>query len=330
MEIPVSKPYQSPKIALYVNKALKRNEIARGYFEGLFEAKFAQITGFKEAVAVSNGTMGLFVALRALGVENGEVIIPSLTFAGTIDAVLMAGAKPVFADCEDDGNISVNTASGLINKKTKAIITVGLYGRVPNSREINKLGVPVIEDACETLGVRSHGADITVYSFFGNKLITTGEGGMCVTDYPDLALKMRKLRNHGRLEGYWHELRGTNARLANINCAIGLAQLESLPEILEQRYKIWEWYGKEREQGVAPWLMAWYVKGNKEKAVEKLKRAGIESRPGFYPLHKLPAYKQKISLPNTERLGKHTILLPLFPGLTKKQVTFILKHANNL
>jgi len=331
--IPFSIPARSPKIARYALQAIKANEICKGSFTPRFERKFARTQGFKHAVACSNGTMALFLALRALGIEDGEVILPSLTFAATADAVLLAGAKPIFADIDEHTLcLSEETVARRITRETRAIITVGIYGIPARVKELRIFGVPIIEDACETLGAPGeHMADITCYSFFGNKVMTTGEGGMACTDSHSLATAMRKLRNHGRDSGYWHELRGTNARMANINAAIGLAQLEELPKNLKKRRQVLEWYGVQKSSALAraPWVLPILVK-DKEKAVKVFNARGVEARVGFYPLHKMPAYRQRVSLSTSDRIGKTIVLLPCYPDLTKKDAQRIIEIYKSL
>jgi perosamine synthetase len=319
----LTKPTKAKNARRYVLDCLEKNELAQGKYIKLFERKFARYTGHNHALAVSNGTMALYCALKAVGVAGGEVVLPALTFAATADAVIMAGARPVFADVDKDNwCITPKTVLKVITQKTKAIIAVDLYGKIAPVNELKKIGLPVIEDACEGLGGKIQKGDITCFSFFGNKVMTAGEGGMCATDSNDLALKITKIRNHGRLSGFWHETQGTNARMANINAALGLAQLEEFPKNLKWRKEIFDWYGI-KDYG-APWLPYMAVKDNRE-AVKRLLGEGVEAREGFRPLYKMPAYEKKIRLPVSEWLGEHIILLPIFKGLKKSQVKKICK-----
>lgn len=321
--IPISKPAIGKNAIKYVARAIKRNDISQGDYIKKFEDKFAKYAGFRHAATCNSGTMALFLAIRALGIEDGEIILPSLTFAATADAVLMAGCTPVFADVDQETFcLSKRTIEPHVNRKTRAIITVGLYGKKPEIKELRCVtGAPIIEDAAENFTNHSKEADVTCFSFFGNKLITTGEGGMVCTNSPTLDEKIRMLRSHGRITGYWHEMRGTNGRMSNINAAIGLSQIEDLPNNLKKRKEIFKWYGI---KDCAPWL-AWRIVKDKNRTAKKLKQNGIDCRAGFDPLHKMPAYRQEVDLPETDKLAKSIVLLPCFPSLTKKEVNKIIK-----
>lgn len=321
--IPLSKPHIGFKALKYIRSAIWQNEISKGEFIEKFEKDFSKFVGYKYASACSSGTMALFLALRALGIEDGEVILPSLTFAATADAVLLAGAQPVFADINERALcLTAETVQKHITKDTKAIITVGLYGMPAKIGILKKFGVPIIEDAAESLGSdQKEKADISCYSFFGNKVLTTGEGGMACTSKMELKKKMDMLRNHGRISGFWHHMRGTNGRMSNITAALGFSQLEDLPKNLRKRRKILSWYGMSPKavELIAPWLMVARMR-DKEKTVEFLKKNGVDARIGFYPLHTMPAFKQEKSLPVSEKLGQEIIFLPCYPDLTKREV----------
>lgn len=320
--IALSKPKLGKNALKYVTQAIKANQVSQGDFVPRLERNFAKFTGFKHASACSSGTMALFLALRAVGVEDGEVIMPSLTFAATADAVLMAGAKPVFCDLGPGTQMSESSVKRLITPKTRAIISVDIYG-IPSSHDHLKIfKLPIIEDACQALGAKLHaGADITCFSFFGNKVMTTGEGGMCVTNDPKLKEKLDRLRNHGRMSGFWHEERGTNGRMSNIHAAIGLSQLEDLPKNLKKRRQILKWYGASTK--TAPWLHCINTP-DKEEKVKELQSKGVDARVGFYGLHEMPAYKQDGVFPVTELWSRYAVLLPLHPDMTKKDVARIL------
>lgn len=327
--IPISRPAMGKNALKYVSSAIKRGDIAKGPFIAKFEAKFAATQGFKHASATCNGTMALFLALRALGIENGEVILPTLTFAATADAVLMAGAKPVFADIDEASwSLSPETIEPHITEKTKAIIAVDIYGVPSKIKPLRRFNLPIIQDACESLGSTELGeADITCFSFFGNKVITTGEGGMCCTDSHEYKKLIDKLRNHGRDSGYFHELRGSNGRMSNISAAIGLSQTEDLAKNLKKRRQIFKWYGEIDYEHIGPWLMFVRLKDYEVPALvaNHLIMNGIEARAGFTPLHLMPAYYQEASLPTSEFLSNHILLLPCYPELAKADVMKIKK-----
>jgi perosamine synthetase len=325
MKIPLSKPQIGRSALRYIARAIARNEISKGEYVEKFEKKFAQFAGFKHAVSAVNGTLALYIALRALEVKQGdEVILPALTFAATADAIMMCGATPIFADIEGD-TFSLDTASveQYLTKKTKVILSVDIYGIPANVKRLRRFNLPIIADSCESLGTHRQDADITCFSFFGNKVMTTGEGGMACTDSPAFRDSMRMLRNHGRVTGFWHTMQGTNARMSNITAALGLSQLEMLPGMLKRRAKVLGWYGPYTRKSA--WLLPRGV-DDKERAVTLLNKRGIDARIGFYPLHIMPAYYQRKSLPVCEHIGNTVILLPLYPAMTKKEVDYIKRY----
>lgn len=327
----MSKPHIGKNAYKYIKEALDANEISKGSFIKRLETKFARYTGFKYASSCSNGTMALFLALRAFGIEDkrSTVLLPGLTFAATADAILMAGGNLKFLDIFDD---TFSLRSDGIDADT-AIVAVDLYGVPSDISYLKKYDLPIIRDACESLGAQSkEKADITCYSFFGNKVMTSGEGGMCCTDNKELYEKIEKLKNHGRLTGYWHELRGTNARMSNITAALALSQLEDIKANLGSRKQIFKWYYRELADLQpmrlgAPWLFVLKVK-NRDKIMQALTDAGFDSREGFKPLYQMPAYKQNIHLSNCEQLGNEILMLPCYPGLKHRQVQNICKIIN--
>lgn len=329
--IPISKPKIGKGALANVQECFETNQIAQGRFIPLFEERFAAYANSKHAVATSNGTMALFVALRALGVEDGEVIVPTLTFGATADAVLMAGATPIFVDVDPVRmHLTARTVAGRISQKTKAIIVVDLYGIPAPISPLREFGLPIIKDAAESLGADIEHGDITCFSFFANKVMTTGEGGMCVTNDDHLAAAMRMLRNHGRKIGYWHERRGTNARLTNIQAAIGVSQLEDLPELLKARHENFSLYRKYLPMldglgtvadPIAPWFFIITVPAMLQTAmIERLKVCGIDARAGFKPLHRIPAYLQDVNLPIADEICDTVIMLPVYPGLQESEI----------
>jgi len=323
--IPMSKPNIGASAQRYLSQALKRNEIAQGVFIKEFEARFAKFIGIKHATTAANGTLAVYLALRAIGIGKGdEVLLPSLTFAAPADAVLLTGAKPVFVDTDADSfSLDLASVAKYRTKRTKCILAVDLYGVPCDIKSLRRFKLPIIQDSCESLGAKVGDADITCFSFFGNKVMTTGEGGMACTDSPRYKNFMDRYRNHGRASGYWHELSGINARMSNLTAALGLSQLEDLPANLRQRRKILGWYGFTNPQKVGPWVM-WVRRPDKARVVARLNTHKIQARIGFHPLHTMPAYRQKKHLPGAERLGREIVLLPLFPQLTQKEVQYIL------
>ncbi len=324
-----------------------------------FEEGFSSYVDSSFGVAVSNGTVALHLALVTLDVKEGdEVIIPDLTFSATINAVLHSNATPVIVDIEEDSwcidPVEIRKA---ITPKTKAIIPVHLYGQVCNMDEIIKIAkeynLKVIEDCAQAHGskydnkkVGSFG-DIGCFSFFGNKIITTGEGGMCVTQSKILDEKMRVLRDHGmnKKRRYWNDVVGFNYRLTNLQASIGLAQLERIDEIHENRRKYEKTYKKvltksnfkfqvdlEKRERVT-WLVSALIseETNRDEFISKLKDNGIDARPFFYPLSDMEIYKEycNSSTPISHALSKRGLNLPTYESLkSKDEIEEVLKNVS--
>lgn len=318
--IPVAEPDLRGKEFDYLSDAFLSTWISSaGKYINQFEADFASFCQTKHGIAVSNGSVALHLALVALGVGEGdEVIVPDLTFAATINAVLHANATPVIVDVEPDSwCIDPNEIKKAITPKTKAIIPVHVYGQPCRMDAImalaNEHDIYVIEDAAEAHGATFQGAPvgsfghISTFSFFGNKILTTGEGGMCVTNSDELNDRMRVLRDHGmsKTKKYWHEHVGFNYRMTNLQAAIGCAQLERIDEILSSRRNIENTY-REVLSGVSEiqwqenieghervvWLVCATVKGHeRDQVMEILRQHGVDVRPFFYPLSEMEIYK---------------------------------------
>ena len=285
-----------------------------------FEENFSQYCGVRYGIAVSNGTTALHLALVALGIGEGdEVIVPDITFAATINAVLYTGATPVIVDIEEDSwCIDPDKIEKAITSNTKAIIPVHIYGQPCDMGRICKIAdtykLYIIEDCAEAHGaefknkkVGSFGI-ISCFSFFGNKVITTGEGGMCVTDSEELNERMRLLRDHGmsRERKYYHEMVGFNYRMTNMQAAIGVAQLEHLDGILEWRSELEKRYCEifynihniqmQKDDFIdrkkIAWLVTILVDAKKRDGIlEELKTCNIDARPFFIPLSEMNIYK---------------------------------------
>lgn len=311
-----------------------------GKYVTQFEENFAEYCGVKYGVATSNGTTALHLALTALGIGKGdEVIVPDITFAATINAVIYTGAKPVIVDIEESSwCIDPNEIEKAITPNTKAIIPVHIYGQPCDMGRIcsiaRKHGLFIIEDCAEAHGaewghrkVGSFGI-ISCFSFFGNKVITTGEGGMCITDSKELDNRIRVLRDHGmsRERKYYHEVVGFNYRMTNMQAAIGVAQLERIDQILGWRSELEEKYRRifseiselqmqkndyiDRKK--IAWLVSVLVDGNKRDMVlQKLKEHNIDARPFFIPLSEMEIYKSYAeSCVVSKRISKMGLNLP--------------------
>ncbi|MEA3369328.1 MAG: DegT/DnrJ/EryC1/StrS family aminotransferase [Candidatus Ratteibacteria bacterium] len=353
--IPVYEPRLSGKEKEYVLDCLKSNWISSiGKYIAKFEDKFSKFCGRKHGVATSNGTTALQLALLVTGVGSGdEVIVPDLTFIASANAVTYTGAKPVFADVEEETwTIDPGEIRKKVNPRTKAIMVVHLYGHPANMDEVRDIArqhkLLLIEDAAEAHGALYKGkkvgslSDLACFSFYGNKIITTGEGGMIVTNSASLAQKARFLRDHGmsRRKRYWHTAIGYNFRLTNIQAAIGLAQLEKIRETISRKRKIARLYNQyltgikeltlPKEASWAKnvyWMYSILINPafgiSRDELGAKLKKSGIDSRPFFFPLHKLPPYRNSDKYPVAEKLSKAGLNLPSSPALTEPEIKYI-------
>jgi perosamine synthetase len=352
--IPVAAPDLSGNEKAYVLDCLDSTWISSsGKYLDRFEAGFAEFCGVRHAVACSNGTTALHLALVALGVGPGdEVIVPTLTFVATANTVTYCGAQPVFVDAEPDTwTIDPAAIEAKITPRTKGIIVVHLFGHPADMDPINALarrhGLFVLEDAAQAHGAEYRGrragslSDIATFSFFGNKIVTTGEGGMVVTDDDAIAGRMRLLRTHGMDPNrrYWHPVIGYNYRMTNLTAAIGLAQLERVDWQLDRRRELASWYRDELGgvevltcQSEKPWARhVWWMfsvlvsegAADRDGVMDAMRLRGIETRPFVHPLHTLPPYREATqgqAFPAAEAIARSGINLPTFAGLTRAQV----------
>lgn len=318
-----------------------------------FEKLFSEYCGVRYGVATSNGTTALHLALTALGIGNGdEVIVPDITFAATINAVIYTGATPIIVDIEEDSwCISPNEIEKAITPKTKAIIPVHIYGQPCNMGKICEIAsrnnIYIVEDCAEAHGaewnnkkVGSFGI-VSCFSFFGNKVVTTGEGGMCVTNNKELNDKMRILRDHGmsKERKYYHEVIGFNYRMTNLQAAIGTAQVERIESILEWREKLESQYRQTLSmiEGVSlqrndlsdrkkiAWLVSILVEEEKRDSVlTALKDSEVDARAFFIPLSEMDIYKQYArGCHISKKISKMGINLPTTYEIGKKEITKI-------
>lgn len=330
----------------YLLQAFDARQFSGGAFLARFEQAFAGWLGVKHAIAVSSGTAALHLALLAAGVGPGdEVLVPDLAFVAVANAVTYCGAQPVMVDvAQSDWNIQPDLAEAAITPRTKAIIAVHLYGAPADMdalREIAKRrGLALIEDAAEALGSEFGGqkvgglGDIGCFSFYANKTIMSGEGGMVVTDDDDAAEQVRLLRGQGQQpnEPYWHNVIGFNYRMTEMQAALGLAQLERVDEHLRLRRQVCGWYLEEHldatyepqdhhyRSAPAYWMVAvqgWQPLYGLGAA---LRENGIETRPFFTPLHMLPPYISPTPMPVSTHLWRHGIVLPTHAALTEADV----------
>ena len=353
IQYPVYKPYLNGNEKIYVNQCLDSSWISsQGEFIERFEQAFAEYIGMPYALSCTNGTVALHLALLTLGITHGdEVILPALTYVAGANAVHYVGATPIFIDSEPEFfQMDVNKVEAKITSKTKAIIAVHLYGHVCEMDKLTtlakKYNLYLIEDCAEAIGSQYHDqkagtfGDIATFSFFGNKTITTGEGGMVMTKNKALAKKVFKLKGQGvsAHTKYLHDIVGYNYRMTNICCAIGLAQLENIELILNQKSKIANWYQSAlgdyeaicfhpQKEGTLHtyWLVSILLKNKiqRDGVMAYLLAHGIDSRPFFVPMHKLPIYKSNLSLPIAENLSERGLNLPSYPALTESDVKHI-------
>jgi len=356
--IPVAQPYIGDEELQKVTEAVKSGWISsRGSFIEEFERQFSSYIGAKYGVAVFNGTVALHLALKALGIgEGSEVILPALTFVATANAATYTGAEPVFVDSHPDyWCVDPRAVERNITEKTKAIIVVHLYGHPCDMDPIlelaGKYGVYVIEDCAEAHGalykgrrVGSFGV-ISCFSFYGNKIITTGEGGMCLTSNHELAEKMRTLRNQGVNpdKQYWHDIIGFNYRMTNLQAAIGVAQMSKIDKAIARKRHIANRYrellGDERIVGPPEmqwaksvyWLYSILLERDlRDSVIESLARQGIESRPFFHPIHCLPPYKTDLRLQIAEELSARGLSLPSGPNISEDDVDYVSSSLNSI
>ena len=357
MNIPVCEPTQWGNEKKYVKKCMDSNWISsKGEFIEKFESTFAKKVGAKYGVGVLNGTVALHLALAALDIGPGdEVIIPTFTMIATPNSVRYTGAKPVLVDSElKTWNIDASKIEEKITKRTKAIMPVHTYGHPCDMDAIMKIarkhGLFVIEDAAEAHGAIYKGRKIgsignaACFSFYANKIITTGEGGMVTTNDKKLAEKMQLLKNHAfsHERHFWHKLLGYNYRMTNIQAAIGLAQTENFEKLANKRIKNAMLYNsllKEIEEIILPpstkgiknvyWMYGILLKNwsrvTRDTVRYALASRGIETRTFFIPIHRQPVYKGwfKGNYLNSEYLCTNGLYLPSSTSLTEKQIRYI-------
>lgn len=350
IQMPVAEPDLKGNEYKYLNDAFLSTWISSsGKYINTFEENFADFCETKYGVAVSNGTVALHLALQALNIGPGdEVILPDLTFAATINSVLHCGATPVVVDIDDESwCISPEKIREAITEKTKVIMPVHLYGQPCDMDEIiniaNEHGLYVIEDAAESHGAEYKGkkvgsfGHISCFSFYANKIITTGEGGMCVTSDSTLDERMRVLRDHGmnKNKRYWHDYIGFNYRMTNLQAAIGCAQLERIDEIIEKRKSIEESYKTElanfdflkwqkdfSDRKRVTWLVCSYTRPDyRELLTQELTRKGVDYRLFFYTLSSMPVYeKYVVSSGVSKQVSSSGFNLPTIRDINFKQV----------
>lgn len=354
--IPVYKPCLGDLERQYLLECFDSGWISsQGDFINRFEAHFRTITQAPHALSTSNGTVALHLALVALGLTEGdEVIVPTLTYVASVNAIALVGATPVFVDSDiATWQLDPFAVEARVGPRTRAILAVHLYGHPAELKHLSNIAqrhnLFLIEDCAEAFGTLYQGehvglyGDIGTFSFFGNKTITTGEGGMVTTRCSKIAdeiqlLKSQYMSPHKR---YWHEKLGFNYRLTNIQAAIGLAQLERADSILHQKRTVADWYQKylpldkvTMHEPVGDVLHSYWMisitlpsSHSRDTIAEELSARGVETRPVFYPVHTMPMHSHwpssAESYPVAQRLAQHSLNMPSWPDLTEDQVVYI-------
>lgn len=354
--VPIYQPDLSGNERRYVNECLDSTWISsKGAFIQKFEEAFSDFSGLAHTVSVTNGTVALHVALLALGIKTGdEVIVPTLTYISPVNAITYTGAKPVFVDSlSKSWQMDPKDIKRKITSKTRAIMVVHLYGQPCDMDPImsiaKKHNLRVIEDCAEAIGSTYKGkhvgtfGDIACFSFFGNKTITAGEGGMVASQAPSLIKMATRIKGQGLAEGreYWHDIIGYNYRLTNISAAIGLAQLERAQDFIKRKRMIAKLYQEQLDKGIlfhkavgnvvhSYWMCSIQVsKASQREPLRKyLANRGVETRPVFFPVHTMPMYVTNQSFKIAEDIGARGINLPSWPGLKDEEVIFVAHQIN--
>jgi len=366
--IPVNIPDLSGNEDKYLQKCIKTGWISsEGPFVRQFESTFAELVSRRFGVATCNGTAALEMAVAALDIADGdEVIIPSLTIISCASAIVRAGAVPVVVDADPvTWNMNVEQLEKKITSKTRAIMVVHIYGLPVDMDPVIELaeknGLKIIEDAAEAHGQTYKGkpcgsfGDISIFSFYPNKLVTTGEGGLALTDNKKLADRLRSLRNlcFQAKKRFVHEELGWNFRMSNLQAAVGVAQLERLNHFIAKKRRIGSRYTealKNIESIQLPltktdyavniyWVYGIVLKEDAPfdaiEVMEQLAKHKISTRPFFWPIHKQPVFRKMglfrdISCPISERLARRGFYIPSGLGLTENQLTQVAEITKSI
>lgn len=357
MRIPISKPNITEAEKAAVMEVMESGFLAQGPRTALFEQRFAALCGVKHAIAVSNGTCALQIALLANGVGPGdEVITTPFTFMATANAILFSGATPVFVDIDPvTFNIDANLIEAAITPKTKAILPVHLYGHMCDMDRIQAIadnhGLRIIEDACQSVKASYKGKyagsfGTGAFSFYATKNLMTGEGGMITTNDDEVAEKCRLIRSHGMKVRYYHDMVGYNFRMMDLQAAIGLVQMDRLEDMMLRRRTNAGYLNQHIESVTTPTVQTgcehvWHqytirVNGGRQRddVVKFLDQAGIDV--GIY--YPVPVHKQKsiqgligdITLPMAEKMSMEVLSLPVHPLLSEEDLERIVTEVNKL
>lgn len=352
IHIPQFEPWLGEEELALVTETIRDNWITGGKKVKEFEAKIAELCEVEHAIACCNGTLALYMSLKALGIGQGcEVIVPDFTFIASANSVVMAGATPVFVDVDiDTFNISPEAIKGAITPRTRAIMPVHIYGQAADMDEIHDIagehGLYVVEDAAQGIGVKFMGkpvgglGDMGCLSFYADKTITSGEGGMILTNSAELTEQCLILKHQGRTERgiYYHEHIGYNFRLTDLQAAVGLGQLSKLDSIIMKKKAnedLYENYlanvGGVRfpyvdPRGVNVPFRVNILVSNPGELSNHLKQEGVDTRRFFYPLHMQPCYRanyNQAQFPNSVKLYEEGLSLPSSVKLTQEQIAYV-------
>ena len=356
--IPMSCPSIGPKEMEYVADCMASGWVSSvGMYVERFERAFADVAGTKYAISCSNGTAALHLALLASGLRTGdEVLVPTLTFVAVANSVVYCGAKPVLVDVDREiWSIDPSLLERQITPRTRGIIAVHLRGHPADMDAImdiaGRYGLFVIEDAAQAHGAQVRGrpvgsiGNIATFSFFGNKTITTGEGGMVTTNDPTVAEHIRLLKNQGMTQErrYWHSVVGYNYRLTNVQAAIGLAQVERLGELVLRHQEVASWYMEDLTGVRGLWWQqhkawarhAWWqfvvivddeFGSERDTIISRLRENGIDARRLYFPMHQLPIYEDRarmVEYPVANYLAARGVCLPTWSGLKREDVSYV-------
>lgn len=353
--IPIAKPLIGEEEKRAVVEVLESGQLAQGPKVQEFEERFAALCGVKHAIATSSGTTALLAALLAHRIGPGdEVITTPFTFIASANSILFSGAKPVFADIDENSyNIDPDLIEKKVTEQTKAILPVHLYGCPCDMDRIIDIAdrhcLIVIEDACQAHGASIQGKRVGsfgtgCFSFYPTKNMTTAEGGMITTDDDEIAQRARLIRNHGQSRLYHHESLGYNFRMTELQAALGLVQLEKLTEWTRKRIENAAYLTERLRNVVTPRVREGFVhvyhqytirvNGNRDEALEKLTTGGVGARV-YYPLpvHRQPFYRElgfNDSLPVSERMSEEVLSLPVHPALTPGELDKIVSEVSRL
>jgi len=321
----------------YVTEAIRTNWVSwRGRFIKEFEEKFAKRHGAKYGVTTTSGTTALTLAVASIAEEGDEVIVPEFTMVASAWAVSYNNVKPVFVDCKDDLTVDTDLIESKVTERTKAIMPVHIYGRqceMGKVKEIaDKYKLKVIEDSALNHGVSLKG-DVACYAFFANKIMTAGEGGICITNDEKLAERMEYLRNMAfdPKHTFLHKEIGFNFRMTNLQAAVLLAQLERLDEFLQKRKQIEGWYNEELKNVPQITLMpsregVWVydiLAEDKQGLMDYLEEEGVETRNFFKPMSMQPMYLNDYSYLKAYDFSEKGLYLPVYTRLEQKDIQYI-------